>query len=130
MRFEISSACLVVTLVGSTSARPQDEAPPKQHAVYEKKDDQGRLLSRVVFNVDGTLRHTAFIYGQRAAKVAIDVEFDRVRDPQKEKRETFDEDGRIVERKETVVQDGQRVKTTTTYEYDAAGRQTIRTKVE
>jgi YD repeat-containing protein len=101
-----------------------------QPAVYEKKDGDGRILFRVIFRPDGRLNHSAFSYGTGAARVAVEVELDQRRELIREKRETFDEDGRITEREETTVQDSRRQNTRTTFEYDAAGNQTSRTRVE
>jgi YD repeat-containing protein len=101
-----------------------------QPAVYEKKDGDGRLLFRVTFKPDGTLTHSAFSYGTGAAQVAVEAELDQRRELIRQKRETFDQDGRITEREETTVEDGRSQKTRTTFEYDAAGNQTSRTRIE
>jgi len=133
MRSSTRIRCLAITLAtalplqpGIARAAPSD----KQPVTYEKKDAGGRLVTRIVFNPDGTIHHSAVVYGPRASKMTIDLDLDQVRDPVAEKRERFDEDGRIVERYEALKRDGTSTKTRTTYSYDAAGRQTSTTVVE
>lgn len=123
------AGCLtLVVLFGAETAHPQAADVAKGPVTYEKKDSSGRLLSRIVFNPDGTIRHSAIAYGLRAARIEVEVDLDKVRDPLVSKRETYDEEGRIVEREDMKVLDGQRTTTLTTFTYDAAGNQT--TKVE
>jgi YD repeat-containing protein len=111
-------------------AVPQDAGRTPQPVTYEKKDAQGRLLTRITFNPDGTVHRRAVLYGPGAAKLTIDAELDTARVPTSEKRETLDKDGRLVERMEIAVRDGNTVKTRTTYAYDAEGRQTSTTTIE
>lgn len=107
----------------------QDTGSPKQPVVHEKKDANGRLVRRIVFNPDGTIHHMAVMFGPRASKTTVEVDLDLVREPYGEKRETLDEEGRLVERQEMSVVDGVKVRTRTKYSYDDAGRQTTKTDV-
>src|SRR5262245_59101470 len=120
--------CLGAALSGGNAPSFADSATPS--TVYEKKDGDGRILFRILFRPDGTLNHRAFAYGVGAARVAVEVDLDRRREVIRQTRETFDQEGRITEREETAVQDGRSQKTRTTFEYDAAGNQTSRTRVE
>ena len=128
MRTRIPRLALSAALLAVQPALAQDEV--KQPVTYEKKDASGRLVTRIVFNPDGTIHHSTIAYGPRASKLTIDLDLDPVRDPVAEKREQFDEEGRIVERYEALKQDGTSTKTRTIYSYDASGRQTSRTVVE
>lgn len=127
-RLMFVAICMGATVLGANSpSTAESGAPP---TVYEKKDDEGRILFRITFKPDGTLNHSAFSYGVGASRVAVEAELDQRREVIRQKRETFDQDGRITERDETTVQDGRSQKTRTTFEYDAAGNQTSRTRVE
>jgi hypothetical protein len=120
----LAVALPLLPAIGRTD--PSDQQP----VTYEKKDASGRLVSRIVFKPDGTIHHSSTAYGPRAARLTVEWDLDPVRDPVAEKRERFDEDGRIVERYEALKQDGTRTRTRTTFSYDASGRQTSTTVVE
>jgi hypothetical protein len=131
MRLIVKVLCVGVALLsGSSPTIAQPVRPAQQPAIYEKKDADGRLLVRVTFRADGTLNHTAFVYGRDSARVAYEVEMDQRRVPVREKREAFDEEGRITESEEISLREGRRQKTTTNFQYDAAGRQTSTTRIE
>ena len=124
------ASCLAATaLVASPALATQRADDPKPPVTYEKRDPHGRLLFRVVFNPDGTLHHSGVAYGERAARITVSVDFDMKREPIAETRETYDPDGRIVEREDMTVNDGVEVRTRATYSYDAAGRQTTKIDV-
>lgn len=116
-------------VVVAQPAIPQDTGKAKPPVTHEKRDPQGRVLSRITFNPDGTIHHMAVAYGPRASKLTVNVDLNAVRDTVAETRETFDEDGRIVKRDDMTVTDGVTVKARTQYTYDAAGRQTTKTDV-
>jgi hypothetical protein len=126
----LRASCFAAAIVAVTQlASAQDTGTAKPPVIHEKKDASGRLITRVVFNPDGTIHHTAIAYGPRASKLTINVDLDAVREPIAQTRETLDEDGRIVEREDMTVTDGVKLKIRTKYNYDAAGRQTTKTEV-
>lgn len=125
MRSGIRACCLAITFTALFQPAMAQQPPnDKQPVVHEKKDANGRLVRRIVFNPDGTIHHMAVLYGLGASKTTIDLDLDQVREPFAEKRETLDQEGRLVEREEMSTVDGQKVRTRTKYSYDAAGRQT------
>lgn len=133
MRLPTRTRCLAVAFAVALPLQPAiaGAAPSeKQPVTYEKKDASGRLVARIVFKPDGTIHHSSTAYGPRAARMTVEWDLDPVRDPVAEKRERFDEDGRIVERYEALQRDGAKTRTRTNFSYDASGRQTSTTVVE
>ena len=127
MKSAVLAASISFALVAI--ARPSDGPPPAPPVNYEKKDDAGRLMSRVTFHPDGAITHLAFVYGPEAEKLTLEEELDAKRDVVRTLREKVDRRGRPVEREEMTMVEGRRVTRQTKFKYDAQGRQTAETHV-
>jgi len=119
-------AATFLILSGLAKAEPPSRNP--WPVVHERKDTRGRVVSRVVFEQDGSIHREAFFYGKGSAKLTLDEDLDASRTSQRRVQETFDESGRIAEREETSDKDGKRKGKRATFRYDEAGRQTSETK--
>ena len=119
----------VSLLLPVTAAFGQTPSPSPAPAVFEKKDAQGRLVSRVTFRADGTLSHFAKVYGPEAETLTVEEDLDPRREPIRRFREQVDRRGRPVERDETTFAQGRSVTRKTKFTYDAQGRQSAETQV-
>jgi hypothetical protein len=89
MRLPTRTLCLVFAFAVASSLKPAItpvSASDKQPVTYEKKDASGRLVTRIVFKLDGTIHHSSVAYGPHAAKLTVEVDLDEVREPVTEKR--------------------------------------------
>jgi hypothetical protein len=125
-------ASLVVVgfaVTASASIAQSPSATPGAPVTHERKDDEGRLISRVTFRQDGTLTHLAVAYGPESEKLIIEEDLDQKREAVRRSREKTDRKGRPVEREEMTVEGGRKLTKRTKFKYDAQGRQTAETQV-
>jgi hypothetical protein len=117
----------VVFLMLSSLAEAQPPSRNPWPVVHERKDARGRVVSRVVFQQDGTIHRESFVYGGGSAKRTLDEDLDASRTSLRRVQETYDEQGRLAEREETSDKEGRRKGKRTIFRYDHAGRQTSET---
>lgn len=120
---------LVASLFASGSLAQTPAPSLGADAMFEKKDSQGRLISRVTFRPDGTMTHLAVAFGLESEKLTVQEDLDQKRDAVRRLREQTDRRGRPLEREETTFEGGRRVTKHTKFTYDAHGRQTSETKI-
>jgi hypothetical protein len=125
MKHSRTAALLAALTTLAVPASPEESRWP---VVYERKDGKGRVLSRIVFQHDGTIQRQTFAYGKGSTRLTLDEDLDASRLSVRRVQEKFDDRGRIAEREVTSDKDGRRKGKRTTYRYDAADNQTSETE--
>ena len=128
-RRRASLALASVFFLSSHAAAQAPEPSPEPFATFEKKDDQGRVISVVTFKSDGTLTHRAHSYGLESEKVTVEEDLDQKRETRRRFRQETDRRGRTTLSEEMRVENGRPVTRRTRSTYDSQGRANSQTEI-